>query len=140
MVPWSQAIRFSYILTIIGITWASVTAIYTPTLFFWLLPVFSGLIFAAPIIRLSSSNSFGLWCKRNGIFLLDTECKPNHAIRSVNRSMKHLKPTTNLALAPELPKESWSDMPLQLLSRGIYQNQTFSHKVGDNVSSVKQKS
>ena len=140
MVPWSQAIRFSYILTIIGITWASVTAIYTPTLFFWLLPVFSGLILAAPIIRLSSSNSFGLWCKRNGIFLLDTECQPNHAIRSVNRSMKHLKPTTNVAVVPELPEESWSDMPLQLLSRGIYQNQTVTPKVNDNISSVKQKS
>lgn len=121
MIPWRQAFRFSYILTLLGLIWASVTAVFTPTLFLWLLPVFSGLILAAPIIRLSSSNSFGLWCKSNGIFLLDTEYRPNRAIRNVNRGVQNLKEAKNLAYIPVLPESSWSEMPLQPLARGVYE-------------------
>ncbi len=138
MLPWSQALRFSYLLTTIGLIWGGVTAYYTPTLFLWLLPVFSGLLLAAPIIRLSSSVKFGLWCKRKGIFLLDTECQPNSAIRNVNRSMKNLQMKRRLAAVPMLPEEAWVDMPLQPLARGIYPPKS-SNEVPSSVSPVSSK-
>lgn len=134
MIPWWQAFQFSYLLTTIGLIWGGVTAFYTPTLFLWLLPVFSGLVLAAPIIRLSSSVSFGLWCKRNGIFLLDTECQPNSAIRNVNRSMRNLQMVRTLAPVPELPEDTWLDMPLQPLARGIYPNDSIESSSEEMVS------
>ncbi len=123
MIPWLQALRFSYLLTLLGAVWAGVTAYYTPTLFVWLLPVFSGLILAAPIIRLSSSSQFGLWCLRNGILLISSESQPNAAMRNVNRALKHITVSEKPLATHTLPPESWLDMPSQKLARGIYTNE-----------------
>ncbi|MFW8591591.1 glucans biosynthesis glucosyltransferase MdoH [Glaciecola sp. 2405UD65-10] len=135
MIPWLQALRFSYLLTLVGLVWAGLTYVYTPTLFIWLIPVYSGLILAAPIIRLSSSVKFGRWCLRKGIFLTNTERQTPSAIRQVDRNQQkiatvmqqnehlfdeHFHATIENEVNNKMPLEAWSDMPLQKLSRGLY--------------------
>lgn len=136
MLPWRQALRFSYLLTLLGAVWAGLTAVYTPTLFLWLLPVFSGLILAAPIIRLSSSEKFGRWCMHRGIFLIASERKPLSAIRQIDKHMikiaNEMAEQENVyhevfnapledALHLRMPKESWCNMPHQQVARGVYE-------------------
>lgn len=121
MIPWKQAIKFSVIPSVIGITWATVTALYAQTLFFWLLPVFSGLVLATPIIRLTSSQRFGRWCLRNGIFLISCEFQRNSAISSVARSSSNLRQGSLALFEHRLPTENWLQMPTQQLARGVYE-------------------
>jgi membrane glycosyltransferase len=120
MIPWRQAIRFSLIPTFVGVLWASVTAIYTLTLFYWLLPVLLGLIFSAPIIRLSSSNGIGAWCLHKGILLISPEYQGNPAIQKVAISLANIRATGSPKQTFALPQESWLHMPSQNLARGDY--------------------
>jgi len=137
MIPWRQALRFSAILTITGLVWAGVTFTYTPTLFFWLLPVFSGLIVAAPIIRLSSSVHVGMWCQRKGILIIPSERKHVTAIKRVDDSLDHMSRLVSNQTPKQLnpvnqeksnvdgedrllPNEIWTEMPLQQISRAVY--------------------
>lgn len=128
MIPWKQALRFSYLLTIAGIVWAGLTAYYTLTLFYWLIPVFSGLILAAPIIRLSSSKFFGEWCKRQRILLIGPEHLTNSAIDQVAESLINLEASPSTNEAPLCPDESWSEMPLQRISRGVFDDVSADNK------------
>lgn len=138
MLPWKQALRFSYLLMLIGIAWAGVTAVYTPTLFLWLLPVFSGLVLAAPIIRFSSSEKLGKWCTRHGILLIGSEHNPPSAIRQVSKHMNKIademmaqersndQPFNNAlnnVLINRTPNEMWRKMSPQIIARGVYSHE-----------------
>ena len=59
--------------TIAGIAVAAVTWVWAPDLFWWLSPVFVGLIFSIPISVLLSSNALGDRARRWGLFLIPEE-------------------------------------------------------------------
>lgn len=87
MVPWRVAISKSITMTILALIWAGTTFYYTPSLFLWLLPVLTGMVFAAPIIRLSSSPGFGRLCRRIGIFVIQEELHESPVLVEVRQHM-----------------------------------------------------
>ncbi|WP_252735711.1 glucans biosynthesis glucosyltransferase MdoH [Aestuariibacter sp. A3R04] len=87
MVPWRVAISKSMTMTVLALVWAGTTFYYTPSLFLWLLPVLTGMVCAAPIIRLSSSPDFGQLCRRAGIFVIQEELRESPVLVYVRKQM-----------------------------------------------------
>ena len=57
----------------IGTVWGVLTLYISPAFFVWLIPVFVGLLLAAPLVRLTSSRRFGRWTYRRGLFRVPSE-------------------------------------------------------------------
>jgi membrane glycosyltransferase len=118
MVPWSSAFKLGFIPTVIGSIWLAVVVTVVPSLLYWLLPVLTGLILTIPVIRYSSSEAFGKWCKRHGVFLIAQEREKEFCIEHVAVAMlayqealgiKELEPPPESVLPPD----SWQEMPKQ---------------------------
>ncbi|MBD3585687.1 glucans biosynthesis glucosyltransferase MdoH [Salinimonas sp. HHU 13199] len=113
MVPWKDAFAYTRWMTLLAIIWGAVTAWYTPTLFLWLLPVLTGMFFGAPIIRLTSSETFGLTCRRLGIFVIAEEHNENSSLVRVRQDMPSFSLSGIDAPVPALPAERHQPMPVQ---------------------------
>ena len=72
-VGWSESWRKTAGTTGVGLTWASVTLYFSPTFFWWLTPIFAGLLCAAPLVRWTNSRALGQWTRRRGLFLVPSE-------------------------------------------------------------------
>ena len=72
-VGWSESWRKTAGTTGVGLTWASVTLYFSPTFFWWLMPIFAGLLCAAPLVRWTNSRALGQWTRRRGLFLVPSE-------------------------------------------------------------------
>lgn len=116
MVPWKVATSKAATMTTLGLIWAGVTFYFTPSLFLWLLPVLTGMVFAAPIIRLTSSLSFGKTCRRLGIFVIQEEIKEAPVLVEVREHMATISAEEIAgypALQPVLPDETHQTMFVQ---------------------------
>lgn len=117
-VPFGSALKYTWPLTMLGLAWAGVTFYYVMPLFYWLLPVYSGLILAPLIIKMSSSLTLGLWMQRCGLFLIPEELKPVAEMKSLTVfEQKNTAPNLDASnsVTGKLPVESFSDMPIQSL-------------------------
>ena len=76
-VAWSESWRKTAGTTVVGLTWASVTLYFSPTFFWWLTPIFAGLLSAAPLVRWTNSRALGQWTRRRGLFLVPSETGPS---------------------------------------------------------------
>ncbi len=115
MVPWSIALKHTQLMSCLAVAWGVTTWYFTPSLFMWLLPVLSGMVLAAPIIRLSSSAGFGEAARRLGIFVIDQEAHECMALKRVRVGMKHFALTRQQAVVPALPEPRWTPMVTQAL-------------------------
>lgn len=113
MVPWSQAFYRTAFVGCVALVWGGVTYAMSPMFFWWLTPVLTGLILAAPIVRYSSSITLGRLCRRAGIFLCPSETRPDKLLDLADLSSDS-KPAQTSAPAA-LPPEIWRDMPVQSL-------------------------
>ena len=113
MVPWKDAFVYTRWMTLLATIWGAVTAWYTPTLFFWLLPVLTGMFIGAAVIRLTSSEKFGLTCRRLGIFVIAEEHHEDSSLVRVRKDMKSFSLSGNDAPVPALPTERHQAMPVQ---------------------------
>ena len=106
--------------TLLALVWGGVTFYYTPSLFFWLLPVFTGMLLGAPVIRLTSSLSFGRFCRRIGIFVIKEELHEQHVLKQVRASLKFFgteRMETFAAITPALPQDTYAEMKVQELHK-----------------------
>lgn len=117
MVPWSDAFKRTYVATAIALAWGGVTFYYTPSLFMWLLPVLSGMVLAAPVIRLTSSLKLGQACRRAGIFVIQDEINECQALKRVRVGMSNFTLPTLSAVVPALPQMQWVPMTIQDFNR-----------------------
>ena len=76
-VAWSESWRKTTGTTVVGLTWATVTSYFSPTFFWWLTPIFAGLLCAAPLVRWTNSRALGQWTRRRGLFLVPSETVPS---------------------------------------------------------------
>ncbi|MDC8829331.1 glucans biosynthesis glucosyltransferase MdoH [Alteromonas gilva] len=116
MVPWLTSLRRGYVATLVALVWGGVTFYYTPGLFTWLLPVLSGLLLAAPLIRLTSSPTLGQMSKRAGIFVIQDELNECRALKRVRRGMANISYSETdilYASVPALPATAWRPMIIQ---------------------------
>ena len=118
-IAWTEAWRNTVGITAVGLTWAAVTLYYTPSFFLWLTPIFTGLILAAPLVRWTSSSSFGQWTRRGGLFLVPSETAPPPELelgRWSVHAVPSLEPIVEAVVSPPLPPERFYAMPRQMFA------------------------
>jgi membrane glycosyltransferase len=73
---WREAIATHAGQTIIGIIWGTVLALWVPVLFWWMLPIFAGLLLSIPLSVFTSRASVGRKARRLGLFVTPEESAP----------------------------------------------------------------
>ncbi len=73
---WGEAWRIHRAHTLFGVALAVVGWFLAPTLFWWLMPVVTGLVLAVPLSVFSSRVSWGQACRRAGLFMIPEEVTP----------------------------------------------------------------
>ena len=78
--------RFGWV-TLLGGVAALVTLLFTPPLFYWLIPVLAGLVFSIPLAMWSASEVWGERLRRLGLLLIVEEAEPPAVVRRLERSL-----------------------------------------------------
>lgn len=114
LLSWSESFARTFRTTIIAILWGYMTFTYAPVFFWWLMPILTGLVLAAPIVRYSSSLSLGASCRKHRIFISPDETNEDPVLTDLRRllDIEHPKLTVPAGI-PALPDDNWSDMPEQ---------------------------
>jgi membrane glycosyltransferase len=112
LLPWGECIARTSKMTTAALAWGIMTYAYAPIFFWWLLPVLTGLVFAAPLVRYSSSLDWGRGTRAHKIFLSPDETSEDPVLTHLNELLaaEH-PPLTTPAPIPELPADNWTDMP-----------------------------
>lgn len=112
LLTWREAFARTSKLTIIALVWGLITFKYAPVFFWWLIPVLVGLVFAAPLVRYSSSLDWGNNCRRHKIFLCPSETQNDSALNGLDKLLAQNYPALpEPAPIPPLPENNWVDMP-----------------------------
>lgn len=116
-VPWSVAIKHTQIMSCLAVAWGVTTFYFTPSLFMWLLPVLVGMVLAAPVIRITSSDSLGVTMRKWGVFVIDQEVNECKALKRLRVAMRYFAVSQHKAVVPVLPDSLWLTMPEQMLNQ-----------------------
>ncbi|MDT8878779.1 glucans biosynthesis glucosyltransferase MdoH [Halomonas saccharevitans] len=113
-VPWGEAFRHTWLATLIGVGWAASTYLLATMFFWWLAPVWGGLLIAAPLVRVTSSPTLGRWLTRAGLLRVPAEATPPPVLRRWALA----PPGPSMASTPVArpappPPEAPGEMPLQ---------------------------
>lgn len=113
-----EALRYTFAGTLGGLVWGSATWILAPQFFWWLMPVLTGLVLAAPLICLSSSPAIGRVLRRWGVFLASSETKPPMVLHRLQQLLTaDQKAAPQPDWVPSLPSVCYREMPTQSLAR-----------------------
>ena len=114
LLSWSESFTRTLRTTIIAILWGYMTFTYAPVFFWWLMPILTGLVLAAPIVRYSSSLKLGAMCRAHRIFVSPDETNEDPVLTDLRHllNIEHPKLETPAEI-PTLPPDSWSEMPEQ---------------------------
>ncbi len=115
-VPWNVAIKHTQLVSCLAVVWGVTTFYFTPSLFMWLLPVLVGMVLAAPVIRLSSSDNIGYAMRKWGVFVIDQEINECKALKRLRVAMTYFAISQHKAETPTLPASLWLTMPEQALN------------------------
>ena len=118
LLPWGEAIARTSRTTLVAIAWGVVTFIYAPIFFWWLMPILTGLVLSAPIVRYSSSLYLGELMRRKRIFLCPSETEDDPVLRDMQHLLiQKISPLPSPATAPALPPDKWTEMREQNLAQ-----------------------
>ena len=118
LLPWGEAIARTSRTTLVALTWGAVTFIYAPIFFWWLMPILTGLVLSAPIVRYSSSLYLGELMRRKQVFLCPSETEDDPVLRDMQQLLeKKHPPLPAPATAPALPPDNWTEMREQNLAQ-----------------------
>lgn len=118
LLPWGEAFARTARTSMVAIIWGALTYFYAPIFFWWLTPILTGLILAAPIVRYSSSIYLGDLMRGRKIFLSPSEAQEDPVLQQMklltaNKRALRVAPVS----APALPADTWMDMPVQNLKQ-----------------------
>ena len=118
LLPWGEAIARTSRTTLVALTWGAVTFIYAPIFFWWLMPILTGLVLSAPIVRYSSSLYLGELMRRKQVFLCPSETEDDPVLRDMQQLLEKKHPALPApATAPALPPDNWTEMREQNLAQ-----------------------
>ena len=111
LLSWGEAIARTSRMTIAALAWGIMTYMYAPIFFWWLLPVLTGLVLSAPIVRYSSSLDLGSKARAHQIFISPDETSEDPVLTHLRELLaaEHAAPEVP-ATAPTLPPDNWSHM------------------------------
>lgn len=112
LLPWGECIARTSKMTFAALLWGYVTYTYAPIFFWWLLPVLTGLVLSAPLVRYSSSLDWGRGARERKIFLTPNETSEDPVLTHMNQllAVEHAS-LPNPAPIPALPADNWTPMP-----------------------------
>jgi membrane glycosyltransferase len=92
--------RFGWV-TVVGIAAATATFVVTPALFYWLIPVFAGLVLAIPLALFTSSVEWGVRMGKAGLLRVVEETDPPPVMRRLDEllALPSPAPADRFALA-----------------------------------------
>ena len=83
--------RFGWV-TVLGVAAATATFVVTPALFYWLIPVFAGLVFAIPLAMFTSSDVWGIRMAGAGLLRVVEEAAPPPVMRRLDELLANPAP------------------------------------------------
>ena len=112
LLPWGECIARTSKMTFAALLWGYVTYTYAPIFFWWLLPVLTGLVLSAPLVRYSSSLDWGRGARERKIFLTPNETSEDPVLTHMNQllAVEHAHLPTPAPI-PALPADNWTPMP-----------------------------
>ncbi len=114
----TEAVRYTFAATLGGLLWGGAAWLLAPQFFWWLLPVLTGLLAAAPLICLSSSPAIGQALRRCGVFLVSSETGPPQILQRLQQLLMARQGNTPPPdWVPCLPPVRYREMPIQCLTR-----------------------
>ncbi|MCO6441271.1 MAG: glucans biosynthesis glucosyltransferase MdoH [Nitrococcus mobilis] len=114
----TEALRYTFAVTLGGLVWGGAAWVLAPQFFWWLLPVLTGLLIAAPLVCLSSSPALGKALRRCGVFLAPSETEPPQVLQRLQQLIMTRQESTPLPdWTPYLPPVRYREMPIQRLTR-----------------------
>lgn len=111
MVRWREALAHTAVASIVAALWGVMTFFFSPVFFWWLMPVLVGLVFAAPLVRYSSSLTLGKVARRMGVFVSTSEARPA-AVLQVMRQPPAVQPSRRQQMPARLLPRKWREMPI----------------------------
>lgn len=112
LLPWGECIARTSTMTMAALLWGYVTFIYAPIFFWWLLPVLTGLVLSAPLVRYSSSLDGGRSARARKIFITPNETHEDPVLTHMNELLAApQEPLSTPAPIPPVPKDNWTPMP-----------------------------
>lgn len=75
LIPWREAWRRTWSMTLLGLAWGAVSYYYAPQFFWWLSPVLLGMVTSVLLVRFTSSIRAGAWLQRCGILCIPAEVR-----------------------------------------------------------------
>jgi len=112
LLPWGECIARTSKMTIAALIWGTMTYIYAPIFFWWLLPVLTGLVLASALVRYSSSLDLGRQAREHKIFVSPDETSEDPVLAHLNELLAVEHPAlATPAPIPALPADNWTDMP-----------------------------
>lgn len=112
LLPWGECIARTSKMTLAALLWGYVTFIYAPIFFWWLLPVLTGLVLSAPLVRYSSSLKGGRNARASKIFITPNETNEDPVLTHMNELLAApQEPLPAPAPIPPVPNDNWSPMP-----------------------------
>ena len=85
---WAFAFRRHWGHMLIGVIWGVLMWELKPSLFWWFMPVFAGMLFSVPLSVLTSRVSAGAAAKKCGLFLTPEEIQPPDELVSLRARLK----------------------------------------------------
>ncbi len=114
LLTWSESFARTLRTTLVALAWGYMTFTYAPIFFWWLMPILTGLVLAAPIVRYSSSLELGERCRKHSIFVSPDETNEDPVLTDLKRLLATEYPKLDTpAGIPLLPPDDWSEMPEQ---------------------------
>lgn len=131
--PYTTAISSLWGPTVAGVAWATITWIWVPQLFFWLLPVTLGMAIAVPLAVWSSRAGLGTGLRTFGLLLTPEETAPPAVLNRLEHCLANSVWHKPQPLHPALltPPETHSNMLPQAIS---YYSRDFIRWVGQITS------
>ncbi len=112
LLPWGECIARTSKMTTAALIWGTMTYIYAPIFFWWLLPVLTGLVLASALVRYSSSLDLGRQAREHKIFISPDETSEDPVLAHLNELLAVEHPAlATPAPIPALPADNWTDMP-----------------------------
>lgn len=106
---WYETWQHTYWMTLTGVAWAGLIAAFSATAFGWLTPAWLGLVVASPLVKYSSSSTWGgVASHRLGLLKTPSECLMPSVLADfaalISTSHPHpLDPSTQVAYPLRLP-------------------------------------
>ncbi|SFH82372.1 glucans biosynthesis glucosyltransferase MdoH [Modicisalibacter xianhensis] len=118
LIPWREAWRRSWAMTLAGLVWGTVSYYYSPLFFWWLSPVLLGMVTSVFIIRFTSSIRAGEWLQRHGLLCIPAEVRLPEVLERLEAHEEAAPAMHDVKLDDHmlLPgRERRQDMPVQSL-------------------------